>query len=110
MLREAGRRLREIMREGETLGRVGGEEFAWILPDTDEAGACAAAERARQVIGSRPFSHGKSVTLSAGVSALELPDTVEELYRRADQALYRAKQAGRDRTVRHSAPDALRTA
>jgi len=110
VLRETGRRLCKIMREGETLGRVGGEEFAWILPDTDEQGACAAAERARQAIRSRPFSHGGTVTLSAGVSELEYPDTVEELYRRADQALYRAKQSGRDRTVRHHAPDPLATA
>jgi diguanylate cyclase (GGDEF)-like protein/PAS domain S-box-containing protein len=99
VLREAGQRLREIVREGEILARVGGEEFAWILTGMGDDGAYAAVERARQVIGETPFAAAGTVTMSAGVAELVHPDTVDDLYSRADQALYRAKQNGRNRTA-----------
>jgi diguanylate cyclase (GGDEF)-like protein/PAS domain S-box-containing protein len=109
VLREAGERLRQVVREGEILARVGGEEFAWILTGMGEDGAYAAVERARQVIGETPFSEAGTVTMSAGVAELVSPDAVDDLYSRADQALYRAKQSGRNRTVRHGStePDSL---
>jgi diguanylate cyclase (GGDEF)-like protein/PAS domain S-box-containing protein len=109
VLREAGRRLRAIVREGEVLARVGGEEFAWILTGLDASGAFAAVERARRVIGEAPFPETGLVTISAGVAELEPADAADHLYSRADQALYRAKQAGRNRTVRHGStePDEL---
>ena len=106
VLREAGDRLRAIVREGEILARVGGEEFAWILAGQGEDGAYAAVERAREVIGSVQFQHAGTVTISGGVAELGGGDVAEELYQRADRALYRAKQAGRNRTVRHGAGDA----
>jgi diguanylate cyclase (GGDEF)-like protein/PAS domain S-box-containing protein len=105
VLREAGERLRQVVREGEILARVGGEEFAWILTGMGEDGAYAAVERAREVIGERPFAQAGTVTLSGGVAELVAPDAVDDLYSRADQALYRAKQSGRNRTVRHGSPE-----
>jgi diguanylate cyclase (GGDEF)-like protein/PAS domain S-box-containing protein len=106
VLREAGRRLRAIVREGEILARVGGEEFAWILSGLDEDGAYAAVERARRVIGELPFPEAGVVTISAGVAELDPPAAADDLYSRADQALYRAKQTGRNRTVRHGSAEA----
>ncbi len=105
VLRDAGRRLAAIVREGETLARVGGEEFAWILAGLGEDGAYAAVERARQVIGEIPFVEAGTVTMSAGVAELEPDDAPAEIYSRADQALYRAKQNGRNQTVRRGSSD-----
>jgi diguanylate cyclase (GGDEF)-like protein/PAS domain S-box-containing protein len=105
VLREAGKRLAAVVREGEVLARVGGEEFAWILTGLGEDGAFAAVERARRVIGELPFVEAGTVTMSAGVAELEPVDAAGDLYTRADQALYRAKQNGRNRTIRHSEPD-----
>jgi diguanylate cyclase (GGDEF)-like protein/PAS domain S-box-containing protein len=92
------RRLSAIVRDGEVLARVGGEEFAWLLPGCDVAGAGAAADRARAVIAQQPFEDVGSLTMSAGVAVAQLPCEGPELYRLADRALYDAKQAGRDRT------------
>ncbi len=105
VLREAGQRLSAVVREGEVLARVGGEEFAWILTGLGEEGAFAAIERARRVIGDTPFPHAGTVTMSAGVAELEPLEVAGDLYTRADQALYRAKQNGRNQTIRHSEPD-----
>jgi diguanylate cyclase (GGDEF)-like protein/PAS domain S-box-containing protein len=101
VLREAGRRLRTVIRDGEQLARVGGEEFAWILPDATTAGAYAAAERARRVITASPFPDVGAVTLSAGVCQLGDALDAEQLYDLADQALYSAKQRGRNQTCAH---------
>lgn len=83
--------------------RYGGEEFVVILPETDSAGAQRVAERLRQRVESEelPGGHtqpGGRITISAGVATLEGGDTdVESLVQRADSALYRAKQTGRNR-------------
>ncbi len=103
VLRETSERLRELVREGELLARVGGEEFAWILPDADGLGAFAAAERARDAVGATPFPQVGTLTLSAGVCELAAAGSAQHLYRLADQALYRAKQHGRDQTARYAA-------
>jgi len=100
VLREASSRLRALVREGEVLARVGGEEFAWILPDADGIGAFTAAERARRAICATPFAEVGTLTLSAGTCELAEAGTPELLCQRADQALYAAKAAGRNRTVR----------
>jgi diguanylate cyclase (GGDEF)-like protein/PAS domain S-box-containing protein len=100
VLVEVAARLRDVTRAGEHLARVGGEEFAWLLPEADAAGAVAAAERAREAIRATPFALGGTLTISAGVCTLaEAGGESRELYRLADTALYRAKAAGRDRVV-----------
>ncbi len=86
------------VRAGEMLARVGGEEFAWILPEADSQGASRAAERALEAL--RGTTHGAAgiVTASMGVAQLAGPeDDLSMLYRRADDALYEAKAGGRDR-------------
>jgi diguanylate cyclase (GGDEF)-like protein len=97
VLVEVAERLLRQARSGELLARVGGEEFGWLLPDADAAGALAAAERARQAIASRHFAGVGALTISAGVAELGPDEPPGELYLRADRALYDAKRGGRDR-------------
>jgi len=104
VLVEVAQRLTQIVRRGEVLARVGGEEFAWLVTETDGAGAHAAAERARRAVAAEPFSGVGALTLSAGVADLRDAANACELYRLADGALYEAKAAGRDQTVRHMRP------
>ena len=95
---EVGRRLSGVVRAGEILARVGGEEFAWLLPDCDADGARSAAERARAAVASEPFDAIGSLTMSAGIGVASIPCAGAELYVLADRALYEAKHSGRDRT------------
>jgi HD-GYP domain-containing protein (c-di-GMP phosphodiesterase class II) len=94
-------RLHGAARSGDILARVGGEEFAWIIPDADIGGAHAVAERARCAVGDAPMPGVGAVTVSIGVAELARGGNVIDLYRRADDALYQAKRAGRNRTHMH---------
>lgn len=103
VLQEVARRLKTNSRVMDVVCRPGGEEFMIIMPDTPGDLACAAAERIRRSVASEPFkvSNGVgeiAVTLSAGVSTITGPnDTIADLTKRADNALYQAKAAGRNR-------------
>jgi diguanylate cyclase (GGDEF)-like protein/PAS domain S-box-containing protein len=102
VLAELGRRFRELARAGEHIARIGGEEFAWILPATDAAGACAAAERVRQAVAREPFEGVGELTVSIGVCELAALGDVDELHRLADAALYWAKDHGRNIVCRYT--------
>ncbi len=104
VLIEVGRRLVEIARRGEAISRIGGEEFAWVLPRTDAAGTTAAAARALEAIAATPFEDVGTLTISAGVCELAEAGSADELVRLADRMLYRAKSAGRN-TVRCHVPE-----
>jgi diguanylate cyclase (GGDEF)-like protein len=84
--------------------RIGGEEFALLLPDTDERGAFLVAERLRRAV-QRTFSEGPlPLTISFGIATWpEHGEETELLMRAADQALYAAKDLGKDRSVIYSA-------
>ena len=99
-------RLLHLRRGGEVIARIGGEEFAWILPDTDGAHAQLAAERARRAISTTPFPGIGRLTTSAGVCELSDAADADELFRRADLALYWAKSTSRDATFRYT-PEAF---
>lgn len=102
VLAEVGRRLHALARTGEPIARIGGEEFAWILPGTAAADAATAAERARRVIGDALFDGIGRVSIAAGVSDLDDTDgSADDLYRLADLALYAAKADGGDTVRRH---------
>ncbi len=105
-LREVAHRLHAVIRRDEVVARIGGEEFAWLLPRADLDLARAAAERARASVSDPPLPGIGVLTVSAGVARLRPGDDVESLLRRADDALYRAKDAGRDRVEDETpAPD-----
>lgn len=102
ILKEMGERTVNCVRKSDIVARYGGEEFIVIMPETDLAGALSQAKRLRQTIESPTFAgvpEGVKVTASIGVSMLQ-HDTMlgaEDLIRSADQALFRAKRAGKNR-------------
>ena len=109
VLREFARRLRKNVRGIDLACRYGGEEFVVVMPDTEAHIAEKVAERIRAEIEKTPFAVGKNgatiqVTVSVGVSSVKHgPDSVSELMKRADVALYEAKTGGRNRGVAKAA-------
>lgn len=100
-----------VQRSGDLAARIGGEEFAILLPGSDTATGLALAERLREEMRQLAIPHKTSdvslhVTLSLGLATLEPASDAdfEALFRRADQALYRAKNEGRDRVLSASVP------
>jgi diguanylate cyclase (GGDEF)-like protein/PAS domain S-box-containing protein len=98
VLAEVARRLAGAVRSGELMARVGGEEFAWLMPEATHDTAYLAAERVRQAILHTPFTSAGTLTISIGVCSNNQAQTAEELVGFADQALYWSKQAGRNTT------------
>ncbi len=100
VLRVSIQRCARIIRETDTFGRYGGEEFVMILPETDLQGAQVLAERLRQAVGKDPVVVGEQpipITASFGVAQMaEETATLQQLLNRADQALYKAKESGRN--------------
>jgi len=89
----------KVLARDVALCRVGGEEFAVVMPNIPGSVARAVAERLRAAIADTPFEHGGQripLTISVGVAELASADSAEVLYQRADQRLYAAKQAGRN--------------
>jgi two-component system, cell cycle response regulator len=108
ILYETARILKETAREIDMVGRYGGEEFIVVLPNTGEEEAARFAERVRTAVGEYVFRDDATevqMTLSAGVAAHPGDDTdgPDHLLRRADQALYAAKEGGRNQVIRASA-------
>ena len=103
VLRAIARACQESLREGDLLGRIGGEEFLVLLPRSAGSHAADIAERLRKRIADLSFREidpGLRVTISIGVAELTPPDaSFADLERRADAALYRAKAEGRNRVV-----------
>lgn len=98
------RLLRQLSRIGDIVSRFGGEEFILLLPHTTLEDAARTAERIREVVSITTFPFAGTVTISAGVaSGAELAGNREAVLRRADEALYEAKAAGRN-TVRIAGP------
>src|SRR5882672_6312956 len=102
VLMRVGRLVRGNLRPSDFAARVGGEEFALILPQTFLPGAVTAVERLREAIAGAAFDyHGRRlsrVTVSIGLAELERGTNPQQLLARADVALYAAKQGGRNRT------------
>ncbi|MEO8091444.1 MAG: sensor domain-containing diguanylate cyclase [bacterium] len=96
VLAEAAGRLGALVRTGEHMARVGGDEFGWILPDAGAEGAASAVQRARMAVSSEPFRGLGSLSISAGICETDGSIDASELYRRADRALYDAKASGGD--------------
>ncbi|HLM35079.1 MAG TPA: diguanylate cyclase [Gaiellaceae bacterium] len=103
VLRAFGHLLRETVREIDLAGRWGGEEFAVIMPGTDSAGGANLAERARAALEELEIRSTDGdpirVTASFGVASFANGESIEEIVAAADDALYRAKRAGKNRVV-----------
>ena len=102
VLTEAALRIKNCIRPYDTVGRYGGEEFLIVVPTSDAQGALGLAERIRASVGSEPvvtdagpiaITASIGVAVSGGINSCE----AEELLKRADEALYRAKELGRNR-------------
>ena len=103
-LTQAGQLLLETIRGSDIVARYGGEEFLVLLPETEEVGAVSFAERIRAAIEAYEFARGGEhpplkLTASIGVAVYPAAriESVEDLFSRADAALYRAKADGRNR-------------
>ncbi|PLY16760.1 MAG: hypothetical protein C0631_02780 [Sedimenticola sp.] len=90
-----------LLRDFDVFGRIGGEEFAVLLPGTDNLGAKNSAERLRSAVSSSVVAEGDeemAITVSIGIATLsEEISTLEALFKQADENLYEAKNDGRDR-------------
>ena len=103
VLQRVARVLLEGKRKIDTVARVGGEEFALILPDTDEEGALVVTERLRTAMQEQFAGDPVPITVSFGIALHPRHgETASALLRAADEALYGAKDAGRNRTLVHS--------
>jgi diguanylate cyclase (GGDEF)-like protein len=99
VLAALGERLGGLLRQEDVLARIGGDEFALLLPETDEVEARAVLERAREQLDRAPLVDGIRVRISAGICALEHAGDGEALMRLADGALYWSKEHGRNVTA-----------
>ncbi len=106
-LRRVAAAIARSIRAYDVLGRFGGDEFLLLLPQTGSGGAMMTAERLREAVRAETGLPGDlRLTLSVGVTVCSRQEPPPEILARADQALYRAKHAGRD-GVRLILPDAL---
>lgn len=89
--------LRSTVRASDLVGRWGGEEFMVICPATSGDGGLQLAEKIRERVAEYEFGRARRLTISQGVAEFGADDSLESIVMRADRALYRAKEKGRDR-------------
>ena len=99
VLAEAAERMRSVVRTADISCRVGGDEFAVILPESSLEDADQLYRRIQQAVSSRSIGQAGTLYLSAGVAELRPQDDPVTFFQRADEALYRAKEAGKGRVV-----------
>ncbi len=102
VLQELARRMQQVGRKSDILGRYGGEEFVMVLPETELQQAQVVAEKLRGLVQRLRFHYEQKpvpVTLSAGAAQVRTGEDPASLLERADRALYRAKHEGRNRVV-----------
>jgi diguanylate cyclase (GGDEF)-like protein len=102
LLRQIAAAVKNRLRREDVFARTGGEEFGIVLPEVGLDGARTTAEKVRRIVESTPLKHEKEVipcTVSVGLVCLQADDTSEGLYKRADERLYEAKLAGRNRVA-----------
>jgi diguanylate cyclase (GGDEF)-like protein len=99
VLAEVADRMLTSVRTADIACRVGGDEFAIVLPESSGEDAELLASRIASAVGARPISGAGTLFLSAGVAELRAGDRPNDLFKRADEALFRAKELGKARTV-----------
>ncbi len=109
VLQQLARTCLEVLRNVDVVGRVGGEEFAILLPETAMPGAVDVAERLREAVEMAKVAREEGVplriTVSIGVATLAGLENLDTLMSQADYALYDAKHRGRNRVRAHGQPD-----
>ena len=95
VLAEAAERVRDVVRSADIACRVGGDEFAVIMPESTVADADQLYRRLQNAVSSRPVGQAGRLLLSAGVTEVTSDDDAVSLFQRADDALYRAKETGK---------------
>ena len=108
VLRGVVHRVQGRCRKQDQLFRMGGEEFVLLLPDTASLEAAGLAEDLRRAIATTKILENRAVTASMGVSQIRAGDTVDSWLKRVDEALYEAKENGRDRVLTTSTRMPLR--
>jgi diguanylate cyclase (GGDEF)-like protein len=104
VLAETAERIRGVVRSADIACRVGGDEFAVILPESSTADADQLYHRLRGAISSRPVGQAGRLVLSAGIADLLPDDDPTTFFERADEALYRAKELGKGQVFQAGAP------
>jgi diguanylate cyclase (GGDEF)-like protein len=104
VLAETAERVRDVVRSADIACRVGGDEFAVILPESSTADADQLYHRLRGAVSSRPVGQAGRLFLSAGIADLLADDDPTSFFERADEALYRAKELGKGQVFQAGAP------
>ncbi len=99
VLIEVAKNIQKMIREEDIFARFGGEEFIIILPDTNLDGAYHIAERIRKAIAEDTFGTDIHITLSMGLAEYQIDEEARQLLKRTDNALYKAKNSGRNSVV-----------
>ena len=100
VLKETVERITSALRTTDRIGRWGGEEFLILLPGTDADGAGAASRKVLSAVAKQPFSvdgHRLQVSITIGVAILKRDESMQACIKRADEAMYRGKLAGKNR-------------
>jgi diguanylate cyclase (GGDEF)-like protein len=99
VLAEAAERIRDVVRSADIACRVGGDEFAVVLPESTLSDADQLYARLRSALSSRPVGQAGPLTMSAGMAEVQPDDDAIAFFQRADHALYGAKEAGKGQVV-----------
>jgi diguanylate cyclase (GGDEF)-like protein len=100
VLAETAERARDVVRSADIACRVGGDEFAVLLPEASGREAELLYGRLHRAVSSRPVAEAGTVSVSAGIAVLQADDEPNTFFERADEALYRAKERGKGKVVR----------
>jgi diguanylate cyclase (GGDEF)-like protein/PAS domain S-box-containing protein len=99
VLKKISRLISQYVREGDSFGRWGGEEFMLIFPNLSQEKAMLTADKLRELVANCSFNKVPEVTISIGVCTYTKGETIKTLLKRVDDALYAAKETGRNRVV-----------
>src|SRR5213082_1949986 len=105
VLAEAADRVRDVVRSADIACRVGGDEFAVIMPESTLTDSDQLYHRLLGAVGSRPVGQAGRLSVSAGIAELREEDDPTTFFERADEALYRAKEHGKAQVVAYQEPD-----
>ena len=105
VLAETAERVKDVVRSADVACRVGGDEFAVLLPESVASDADQLYHRLLGAVGSRPVGQAGRLSVSAGIAELRDDDDPTSFFERADEALYRAKERGKAQVVAYQPPE-----